>query len=629
MIKLQKRGGGEDNLLLMQTQNTLEKKNTTLFIVIGIFLLTELVLGITKVTLSLPVLLDAFVPDDAFYYHQTAYNFSKTLFSSFDGLHYTNGYHPLWFLVSAGTHFVFQQSGETPFRFLLLLQVLFSMIASGGIIIIAYRLAGIAPAVLTGFIWLLGFQEYMVNGLETALLMMLYVITLNIYLTFSKKSNLPSPRTFFLLGLLGSLVFLARTEMGFLVLALSAAIVLDARLRQPNVTKKLILYRLAAYSLPLILICGYYLLSNYLATGHISQVSGAVKEYNSEIMRARAISQTGNALQVYWDNLAWAFTNPNKWFIAGGVLLPWILLGMGYRRKREHLFPSLIKLLPFFLASSAAYLYYGLVFYSVYTTKSWYYSTQILWCGLALACVVGEIIQWLHRKLSPHLLRLHRKIILLISGLLLLSSFFVVIGYEFFIHKQTFITLAGAASVILTGWFIQMTAGKKISAAAGGILALFLVFSPVQDVLKSFNRTPLYWNYNLYLGALWVRDNLPPDAKVWAPDAGIMGYFSRHIVVNTDGLANSYDYLENVLKPNKANDYIKQWDYAAFVLPINDRWFLKYFPEGCYVPLPEEILQYPFQLKSLTYRIAVYQMVPMGMVDCQKIEQETQTDSTP
>lgn len=37
-----------------------------------------------------------YIPDDSFYYFQLAYNFIKGLPSSVDGVHLTNGYHPLW-----------------------------------------------------------------------------------------------------------------------------------------------------------------------------------------------------------------------------------------------------------------------------------------------------------------------------------------------------------------------------------------------------------------------------------------------------------------------------------------------------------------------------------------------------
>src|SRR5512147_2513842 len=40
-----------------------------------------------------------FIRDDAYYYYKVAQNISEGHGSTFDGIHPTNGYHPLWMLV--------------------------------------------------------------------------------------------------------------------------------------------------------------------------------------------------------------------------------------------------------------------------------------------------------------------------------------------------------------------------------------------------------------------------------------------------------------------------------------------------------------------------------------------------
>lgn len=45
---------------------------------------------------NLPTLIMLNVPDDAFYYFKIAQNIAAGRGSTFDGLHPTNGYHPLW-----------------------------------------------------------------------------------------------------------------------------------------------------------------------------------------------------------------------------------------------------------------------------------------------------------------------------------------------------------------------------------------------------------------------------------------------------------------------------------------------------------------------------------------------------
>ena len=69
-------------------------------ITVAIYAGAVLVLGLIVASAPLPILLDRIVKDDAFYYFNTARIFATTGFSSFDGIHHTNGYQPLWFLVS-------------------------------------------------------------------------------------------------------------------------------------------------------------------------------------------------------------------------------------------------------------------------------------------------------------------------------------------------------------------------------------------------------------------------------------------------------------------------------------------------------------------------------------------------
>jgi hypothetical protein len=52
-----------------------------------------------KLFLPTGKMLYAFFPDDCFYYYRTALNIAAGTSSTFDGINFTNGYHPLWMLV--------------------------------------------------------------------------------------------------------------------------------------------------------------------------------------------------------------------------------------------------------------------------------------------------------------------------------------------------------------------------------------------------------------------------------------------------------------------------------------------------------------------------------------------------
>jgi hypothetical protein len=51
-----------------------------------------------------------FYPDDAFYYLQTAYNYSTTGLLSFDSVNSTTGFHPLQMLLSIAAFGLFSKS---------------------------------------------------------------------------------------------------------------------------------------------------------------------------------------------------------------------------------------------------------------------------------------------------------------------------------------------------------------------------------------------------------------------------------------------------------------------------------------------------------------------------------------
>src|SRR4051812_22736993 len=82
---------------------------------------TGLVLGITLSLLCLPIVADlvisgpprpfGYAAADTFYYLDVARNVARHGSFSFDGEHATNGFHPLWQLVTAALCFVLEHAG--------------------------------------------------------------------------------------------------------------------------------------------------------------------------------------------------------------------------------------------------------------------------------------------------------------------------------------------------------------------------------------------------------------------------------------------------------------------------------------------------------------------------------------
>lgn len=92
-------------------------------------------------------------------------------------------------------------------------------------------------------------------------------------------------------------------------------------------------------------------------------------------------------------------------------------------------------------------------------------------------------------------------------------------------------------------------------------LAIFVISYSMFSIKRSYEgKQEKLGLYKVrYHCALWVRDNLPPDARIAAWNAGQTGYFSQRATFNLDGLVNSKSYFKQVLLGNRAlYDYFQE-----------------------------------------------------------------------
>jgi hypothetical protein len=87
------------------------------------------------------------------------------------------------------------------------------------------------------------------------------------------------------------------------------------------------------------------------------------------------------------------------------------------------------------------------------------------------------------------------------------------------------------------------------------IIALFSVL--VDCTYRAATTQPRGWQPHSYRAAVWVRNNLPQDARLALKDAGLFGLLSERSVVNLDGLVNNLEYQE-YLRRSQLNDYFRQ-----------------------------------------------------------------------
>jgi hypothetical protein len=211
------------------------------------------------------------VVDDAAYYMNTAQNMARGLGMTFDGIHPTNGFHPLWLLMLVPL-FLYHGTPETMIRLVVLLQILLLSVAFLVVYRTQSRQFSRRAALLSGigFLWLVFMQG--VNGMESALFALLLVV---LYAYGSKISQ--GPITWAraaLFGVILGLLLLSRLDMIFIPLAMLAfaiPYVLNAATRSRAVMA--IVVAGAATTA----IVAPYLLFNLAQFGSPMPISGALK----------------------------------------------------------------------------------------------------------------------------------------------------------------------------------------------------------------------------------------------------------------------------------------------------------------------------------------------------------------
>ena len=219
------------------------------------------------------------VPDDASYYLKIAENYNSGNGFSFDGIHKTNGFQPLWQYILIALTFVCRANAETTLRIVLILQVILLFI-SGSLL---YRFVSDhftkKIILISGIIFILFVFFQSVNAMETALL----VLMISVILYFSGRVNISETRDLkhdFIFGMLFGLLILARLDSIFFVLPAGLFLIVKV-CSDKSVNKSYTGYIL--FLSGFVFVTAPYLIYNYTEFGSIIPVSGYLKSAFPEI----------------------------------------------------------------------------------------------------------------------------------------------------------------------------------------------------------------------------------------------------------------------------------------------------------------------------------------------------------
>jgi hypothetical protein len=419
--------------------------------------------------------------DDTFYYLVVARHVARGDGFTFDGLHPTNGFQPLWLFALVPIFWLVP--GEVPpLRALIAVQsILFGVGALLLWKILRSRLppasAAAVPLLLIGLpgtsaLWL---------GMESALFFVLLIATWAAWLRLETRGT-TSPADWALLGGCCALLFLARLEGG----AALPVVLLLAYRRIRSAPRPLA--ALASLLAPAAIVWSAYLTWNIFAFGTWLPISGVVKTLwvSRQTLSERLLS----LIDFPW---------------AGGFLLERAFTG------RLAAFAMVVSWLLFFGAAAAALYYRKAVMRAVREADALF---------VVLTCAIIALVDH------------------------------VVVGA--YLAEWALIPIQ-----LLTAMAIGLAAGR-VRHAGAAVLVIALLLSAAR--IPAHARKAERWDHSFtgrsLILAEWIRDHTPPGARVATVFAGVLGYFSGRTVINLDGLVNSVDYYERVLRGDEWESYL-------------------------------------------------------------------------
>lgn len=213
-------------------------------------------------------------PDDAAYYYKIIENLINGKGFSFDGIHQTNGFQPLWAYILIPFDFIFHSNQELKFRFYQLLQTLFLLAAGLINYSVLKKFFNNKSAFVSLLVFFLLVFMQAINGMESALLIFLFTILF----CFSIQINIIEEESAvknFIFGIILGLITLTRLDMLFLIISLTAFGIFYFFVSAKK--KKLIIKKYLFILLGFLIIVSPYLISNVITTGKFVPISGILK----------------------------------------------------------------------------------------------------------------------------------------------------------------------------------------------------------------------------------------------------------------------------------------------------------------------------------------------------------------
>lgn len=497
------------------------------------FLLSGLLLLLAQVFVPF----DVFVHrgDDAYYYFKLAANYPHLGFWSFDGVEPTNGVQPLWAIVLTTVAQLAAWLGIDDPRVLDRLFVSIAAVMQFAAAIVLFRVisarvsSGTGLAAAGACMLPLAFVWGRLWGMESPLLALTLTSTVAYHhLSFRVR---PSTGRAALLGVLLGLACLSRLNAGLLIPCLLGFHLLDRSAGPLADRMRGVIVAGAVASLPI----AAYLAMNLATTGHVLPISGQVKSIGVAAA-LDAWEGAGGSVRRFASFVYWNWKGHVEWFVSSRLLDGMWITGVRL------------------LHDEAA---------------TWRQTFGVV-AAVALAPVLaGRPREWLGflaerlRRLAPFAYFLAYAVVESVVAISLYPTQTYAIPRWWLVSGELVLIVLGATlSVAALSYLGQrMPAAIRRPALAAGALGVLVAAHAWQVTafywggrmeVRDWNQS---WNDESYRAARWLDHNVPPGELVGSWNAGVLGYYSRHRVVNLDGLINNARLLP-YLRERRLDEYI-------------------------------------------------------------------------
>ena len=495
--------------------------------------------------------------DDAFYYFQIARNLAEGKFSTFDGgITRTNGYHPIWLLLTTPFYWVFDKEAA-----LFAIKAFEIMLVAGGVALAAAaaRLARLPWVLMFAALPMLYHTPFMIAGMEAAAALFMLGLFILAACLFARSPArwkwplaavafaLPWVRLEYIAISLAATAVLCLIEWSWQERAPSAS--LGERARSARSVKAAVPFLAAGTGILV------YFAYNGLVFGGIVPVSAATKNFRSQVkweheggyslaQNFRDILQ----IPVFDDELLVALE------VCAYLLLVWWFARRSRSRQDWLLLAFLVGVFSLAAGHLAKFAQTVLTIHPSLGPWPWYFVPAYLMTVLIVPVRCYVAIYFIRRFIGP---RLPWAANILSVGIVLAGAVFLFAKADFTEPFQRIEAISVSTR----------TDDKWIKAV-------------------SYNE----WTEAVYGGTQLMNRVLPEDSVVGAWDAGVIGYFSRFPVVNLDGLVNSYDYFHarksardgyaSLYREFGITHFAKPARFEGSPLDILNRWELQLWPIG-------------------------------------------------